>query len=108
MEKEIPLYRMIYNKIVNRILVGFYPKGYQLPSAQKIHAQAEIGYTSIRRAMRLLQEEGFIFWIVIRQSHVWFRDWYFLECVQIIRSLSHTWRKSAAVLHLNSGRRMIS
>lgn len=61
MEKEIPLYRMIYNKIVNRILVGFYPKGYQLPSAQKIHAQAEIGYTSIRRAMRLLQEEGFIF-----------------------------------------------
>ena len=61
MEKEIPLYRMIYNKIVNRILVGFYPKGYQLHSAQKIHAQAEIGYTSIRRAMRLLQEEGFIF-----------------------------------------------
>lgn len=60
MEKEVPLYKMIYNKIVNRILVGLYPKGYQLGSAQKIHAEHRIGYTSIRRAMRLLQQEGFI------------------------------------------------
>lgn len=60
MEKEIPLYRMIYNKIVNRILVGLYPKGYLLGSVQKIHEEYQIGYTSIRRAMRLLQQEGFI------------------------------------------------
>jgi len=60
MEKEIPLYRSIYNKIVNRILVGIYPRGYQLASAQKIHAQFGVGYTSIRRAMGLLEQEGFI------------------------------------------------
>jgi len=60
MEKEIPLYKSIYNKIVNRILTGIYPKGYQLASAQKTHAQYGVGYTSIRRAMGLLEEEGFI------------------------------------------------
>lgn len=60
MEKEIPLYIMIYNKIVNRILIGLYPKGYQLDSVQKIHEEHDIGYTSIRRAMRMLQQEGFI------------------------------------------------
>lgn len=60
MEKEIPLYKAIYNKIVNRILVGSYPKGYQLASAQKIHARYGVGYTSIRRAMHLLEQDGFI------------------------------------------------
>lgn len=60
MEKSVPLYQMIYNKIVNRILVGLYPKGYQLASIQNIHAEYEIGYTSIRRAMHLLQQENFI------------------------------------------------
>lgn len=60
MEKEVPLYKMIYNKIVNRILTGLYPKGYVLSSVQKIHAEHHVGYTSIRRAMHLLQQEGFI------------------------------------------------
>ncbi len=60
MEKEIPLYESIYNKIVNRVLIGFYPKGYQLSSAQKIHARYGVGYTSIRRALRLLEQDGFI------------------------------------------------
>ncbi len=60
MEKEIPLYIMIYNKIVNRILIGLYPKGYQLDSVQKIHKDHGIGYTSIRRALRMLQQDGFI------------------------------------------------
>lgn len=60
MEKEIPLYMTIYHKVVNRILVGFYRKGQRLSSAQKVHDQYGVGYTSIRRAMRLLQEDGFI------------------------------------------------
>ena len=60
MEKEVPLYKMIYNKIVNRILTGLYPKGYVLSSVQKIHAEHHVGYTSIRRAMHLWQQEGFI------------------------------------------------
>lgn len=60
MEKEIPLYRSVYNKIVNRILIGSYPKGYQLASAQKMHARYGVGYTSIRRALRMLEEEHFI------------------------------------------------
>lgn len=60
MEKNVPLYKMIYNKIVNRILVGLYPKGYQLASMQNIHAKYGIGYTSIRRAMHMLQQENFI------------------------------------------------
>lgn len=60
MEKEIPLYQHIFNKIANRILIGSYPKGYQLASAQKLNARYGVGYTSIRRAMRLLEEEGFI------------------------------------------------
>lgn len=60
MEKEIPLYESIYHKIINRILVGIYPKGYRLSSAQKIHAQYGVGYTSIRRALRLLEQDGFI------------------------------------------------
>lgn len=60
MEKEIPLYESIYNKIVNRVLIGIYPKGYQLASVQKIHARYGVGFTSIRRAMRLLEQDGFI------------------------------------------------
>lgn len=60
MEKEISLYQSIYHKIVNRILVGIYPKGYQLASAQKIHAQYGVGFTSIRRALGLLEQDGFI------------------------------------------------
>lgn len=60
MEKSVPLYKLIYNKIVNRILVGLYPKDYLLSSMQKIHAEYDVGYTSIRRAMHLLQQENFI------------------------------------------------
>lgn len=60
MERETPLYKIIYNKILNRILVGIYPKGYQLRSVEKMHAEYNVGYTSIRRALRLLQQEGFI------------------------------------------------
>ena len=60
MEKEIPLYESIYNKIVNRILVGIYPKGYQLSSIQTIHTRSKVGYTSIRRALGLLEQNGFI------------------------------------------------
>lgn len=60
MEKEIPLYKMIYLKMVNRILVGLYPKGYQLSSVEKIHESSGVGYTSIRKAMRMLQEAGYI------------------------------------------------
>ena len=51
MEKSVPLYKLIYNKIVNRILTGLYPNGYLLSSMQKIHEEYDIGYTSIRRAM---------------------------------------------------------
>ena len=60
MEKEIPLYQMIYNKLVNRILLGLYPKGYRLSSVEKIRERFGVGYTSIRRALRLLHQEGFI------------------------------------------------
>lgn len=60
MEKELPLYQMIYNKLVNRILLGLYPKGYQLASVEKIHDRYDVGYTSIRRALHLLHQEGFI------------------------------------------------
>lgn len=60
MEKEIPLYESIYNKIANRILTGIYPKGYQLASAQKMHARYGVGFTSIRRALGLLEQDGFI------------------------------------------------
>ena len=60
MEKSIPLYKLLYNKIVNRILTGLYPKDYLLSSMQKIHAEHDIGYTSIRKAMHLLQQENFI------------------------------------------------
>ena len=60
MEKSVPLYNQISNKIVNRILTGLYPNGYLLSSMQKIHEEYDIGYTSIRRAMHLLQQENFI------------------------------------------------
>lgn len=60
MEKEVPLYKMIYLKLVNRILVGLYPKGYQFSSVEKIHDLYGIGYTSIRKAMKMLQESGYI------------------------------------------------
>ena len=60
MEKEVSLYKLIYNKIVNRILIGMYPKGFQLSSMEKIRDEFGIGLTSIRRAMRLLQEDGFL------------------------------------------------
>ncbi len=51
---------MIYQKMANRILVGLYPKGYQLSSVEKIHEASGVGYTSIRKAMRMLQEAGYI------------------------------------------------
>lgn len=60
MEKSIPLYRMIYHKIANRILTGFYQKGDRLASAQKIHEQYGCSLNSVRQAMRLLQQDGFI------------------------------------------------
>ncbi len=58
MEKEVSLYKLIYNKIVNRILIGMYPKGFQLSSMEKIRDEFGIGLTSIRRAMRLFPANG--------------------------------------------------
>lgn len=60
MKKDIPLYQTIYHKVVDRILVGSYKKGDRLASEQQIHAKYNVGYTSIRRAMHMLQQDGFI------------------------------------------------
>ncbi|MEG1895086.1 MAG: GntR family transcriptional regulator [Oscillospiraceae bacterium] len=60
MEKEVPLYRTVYHKIVDRILSGAFPTGYQLSSMQNITARYDVGYTSLRHAFRLLKEDGFI------------------------------------------------
>ena len=60
MEKDIPLYRMIYHKVVNRVLTGYYQKGDRLASAQKIREQYGCSLNSVRQAMRLLEQDGYI------------------------------------------------
>lgn len=60
MEKNIPLYRMIYHKVVNRVLTGFYQKGDRLSSAQKIREQYGCSLNSVRQAMHLLEQDGYI------------------------------------------------
>lgn len=59
MEDEY-LYRSIYEYLMVRIYFGYYPKGEYLPSIHKLGNLFGVSTITVRSALRLLEQEGYI------------------------------------------------
>ncbi len=59
-KNPIPLYRQIYNCIVNEILSGSMPAGHRLPATRKLAEDLSVGRNTVDKAYHQLEAEGYI------------------------------------------------
>lgn len=60
MNKTIPAYMKVYTKIKNMILDDTYPIGSLMPSEPDLCGMFEVSRTTVRKAMELLEQGGFV------------------------------------------------
>lgn len=60
MKKENKLYEIIYNEILSDIIVGYYMYGDNLPTMEQLCDQYDVGINTARKALTMLQDEGYI------------------------------------------------
>ena len=60
MREETALYRALYQSILTQIYSGVIRRGQRFPSQRQICAQYNVGITTVRKAIRMLEEEGVI------------------------------------------------
>ena len=60
MKAETHLYEMVYQSMLTQFYNGTLRCGHSLPSQQELCRQYNIGITTIRKVMRMLEENGFI------------------------------------------------
>jgi len=62
MEKKakIPMYKDMYRNIKDKIEKELYPVGMLLPTEEELQKEYSVSRTTVRRAIALLQEDGFI------------------------------------------------
>ena len=61
MREETALYRALYQSILTQIYSGVIRRGQRFPSQRQICAQYNVGITTVRKAIRMLEEEGVAF-----------------------------------------------
>lgn len=60
MKIETNLYEIIYQSILTQLYSGVLRCGQQLPSQKELCAQYHVGITTVRRVIRMLENDGFI------------------------------------------------
>ena len=55
-----PIYIIIYDKLKSAIKGGTYPPGSFLPTEQELETLYQVSRTTIRRAVKLLSDEGIL------------------------------------------------
>lgn len=59
-KNKAALYAVVYNKILRMIQDGLYPENSKLPSEPLLAEQMEVSRSTLRQALKLLQEDGII------------------------------------------------
>lgn len=57
---KIPLYLQVYEDIKQKIQNGQYKEGEKLPSERNLYSEYDVSRITIREALKLLEEEGYI------------------------------------------------
>lgn len=60
MQQNLPLYQYLYQSLVSQLECGVYLNGQTLPTQQQICRQYNLGITTVRKAMRLLESGGYV------------------------------------------------
>lgn len=60
MEGEKLLYEYLYQSVLTQIYSGAYRFGQRLPSQQELCRRYNVGITTVRKAVRMLEQDGFI------------------------------------------------
>lgn len=55
-----PIYMKVYNRLKNQILSGSYPSGSFLPTESELEQIYQVSRTTIRKAVKMLSDEGFL------------------------------------------------
>ena len=55
-----PIYMKVYNRLKNQILSGSYPSGNFLPTESELEQIYQVSRTTIRKAVKMLSDEGFL------------------------------------------------
>lgn len=74
MKAETHLYEMVYQSMLTQFYNGTLRCGHSLPSQQELCRQYNIGITTIRKVMRMLEENGFIRTASGKRAVVCFND----------------------------------
>ena len=74
MKAETHLYEMVYQSMLTQLYNGTLRCGHSLPSQQELCRQYNIGITTIRKVMRMLEENGFIRTASGKRAVVCFND----------------------------------
>lgn len=69
-EASIPLYRAIYNDLIQKINTGFYKKGDKLPSEKELADEYNVSRITSKKALEMLADEGLIIRVPGRGSFV--------------------------------------
>ena len=65
-----PIFKQIENRILEMIVLGVYPKDYQLPSVRSMAVELGINPNTIQKAYRNLETSGAIYSVVGKGSFV--------------------------------------
>ena len=70
MQKSKPLYAKVYDLLRTRILAGIYKKGYNIPSHQVLCEEFQVSDITIRKVLKMLEDDGFIETVQGRKAKV--------------------------------------
>ncbi len=60
MQQAQPLYQYLYQSLVSQLACGVYRNGQTLPTQQQICQRYNVGITTVRKVMRLLESGGYV------------------------------------------------
>jgi GntR family transcriptional regulator len=91
MERSIPRYQWVYNSLKTKIEVGDYKVGELLPPEPDLQKMFQVSRTTIRRAVEILAQQGFLY---IRQGRgTEILDFKATQKLQYVTSFSETLRE---------------
>lgn len=73
MNGETPLYEYLYASLVTQIEKGALKQGERLPSQQMLCRQYNVGITTVRRTLKMLQQNGYIALSPRRRASVFYK-----------------------------------
>lgn len=91
MSGYMPIYKQVYSELKQMVKDGIYPAGSYLPTESQLEQQFDISRTTVRKAVKLLAEEGLV--VVKQGCGTEVQDISFSQRLNKVTSFSETLRE---------------